>query len=319
MPRFWQRLVVVTFLAVGVFAAFSIYADVSKLGDRLSRFAPLAVGLALLLALGNYVVRFTRWQLYLRVVGVDAPAPASLLVFISGFAMSVTPGKLGELVKAVLLRDAAGADPTRVAPVVVAERATDLLALVILGIAGVAAYGVALPMVAGAGAITAAGILVLAWRRAAHAVIAIIGKLPVVGKLAPKLLDAYDHMALLVRPFPLAWATVLATVAWLCECLGFALIVNGFPGAHVPVGLATLIYAVTTVAGALSFLPGGLLVTEASMTLLLVTSAQGLDRPAAVAATILTRLCTLWFAVLLGLICLFFLRRWRPAVRADVG
>ena len=319
MPRFWQRLIIVTFLAVGVFAAFSIYADVSKLGDRLSRFAPMAVGLALILALGNYVIRFTRWQLYLRVVDVKVGIGPSLLVFVSGFAMSITPGKLGELVKAVLLRDAAGADPTRVAPVVVAERATDLLALVILGIAGVAAYGLAIPLVIGAAIVTGGGILVLSWRRAAHAVIAVIGKLPVVGKVAPRLLDSYDHMELLVRPRPLAWATVLGSAAWLCECLGFALIANAFPGAHVPVGLATLIYAVTTVAGALSFLPGGLLVTEASMTLLLVTSARGLDRPAAVAATILTRLCTLWFAVLLGLVCLVFLRRWRPAVRADVA
>ena len=59
-----------------VFAAFSIYADVSKLGDRLAQFAPTAVVLALVLALGNYVIRFSRWQIYLRVVGVSVgPAP----------------------------------------------------------------------------------------------------------------------------------------------------------------------------------------------------------------------------------------------------
>jgi uncharacterized membrane protein YbhN (UPF0104 family) len=226
--------------------------------------------------------------------------------------MSVTPGKLGELVKALLLREAAGADPKRVAPVVVAERVTDLMALVILGILGVAAYGVALPMVAAAAGVTATALVLIAWRRAAHAVIAAIGRIPRLGRIAPRLLDSYDHMEQLVRPWPLTWATALATVAWLCECLGFALIVNGFPGAHVEVGLATLIYATTTVAGALSFLPGGLLVTEASMTLFLVTSAHGLDRPAAVAATLLTRLCTLWFAVLLGLIALVVLRRTKP-------
>jgi len=113
----------------------------------------------------------------------------------------------------------------------------------------------------------------------------------------------------LVAPGPLVWGTGLGVLAWLCECLGFAIIVRGFPGAHVALGLATLIYAVTTVAGALSFLPGGLGVTEASMTLLLVSSGSGIDQPTAVAATILTRLCTLWFAVLLGLVALAFLRR----------
>jgi uncharacterized membrane protein YbhN (UPF0104 family) len=312
--RFWSRLLLFTFLGVAVFAVFSIYADVSKLGDRLAQFAPRAVGLALLLAVGNYVIRFARWQLYLGRVGVAAPLRPSLLVFVSGFAMSVTPGKLGELLKALLLRDAIGADPARVAPVVIAERATDLVALVVLGLIGVATYGVALPMVAAAGLVTAIGLVVLAWRRAAHAVIALVGRIPRVGRIAPRLLDSYDHMEVLVRPGPLAWATALGTAAWLCECLGFALIVNGFPGAHVEVGLATLIYAATTVAGALSFLPGGLLVTEASMTLFLVASAHGLDRPAAVGATILTRLCTLWFAVVLGLVCLAVLRRTRPSV-----
>ena len=314
MPKLWRRLIFVMIVGIAVFAGFSIYADVGKLGDRLLTLAPTAVAAALLLALGNYVIRFVRWELYLRAVGVAAPRRTSLLVFIAGFALSVTPGKLGELVKAVLLREAAGAPVERTATVVVAERATDLLALVILGIVGVAAYGVASSMVVAASAVTAIGIAVLSSRRLAEGVIGLIGHMPRIGRIAPGLTDAYQHMAGLVRPVPLAWATALGILAWLCECVGFALICRGFPGADVPLGLATLIYAVTTVAGALSFLPGGLLVTEASMTLLLVKWAHGLDRPAAVAATIVTRLCTLWFAVVLGLVAFLVLRREKPAV-----
>jgi uncharacterized protein (TIRG00374 family) len=99
--------------------------------------------------------------------------------------------------------------------------------------------------------------------------------------------------------------------------VGFSLIIAAFPGTDVPLGLATLIYAVTTIAGALSFLPGGLLVTEASMTLFLVQSSGGVDQPTAVAATILTRLATLWFAVLIGLAALAILYRVAPdAARA---
>jgi len=314
----WQRLLAVSVVAVAVFAGFSIYADVDALGDRLSQFAPHAVVLALLLALGNYVIRFIRWELYLRAVGARAPLGTSALVFLSGFAMSVTPGKLGELVKAVLLREAAGTEATRVAPVVIAERATDLLALVLLALVGAAAYGVAVPLALAGGAVTLAGIGVLGSKRASLALIDLIARVPRAGRLAPKLRDAYQHLGPLVRLRALAWGTGFGVAAWLCECLGFAIIVAGFPGAHVPLGLATLIYAVTTVAGALSFLPGGLLVTEGSMTLLLVASARGLDRPAAVAATILTRLCTLWFAVVLGLVALFVLRRIRPTTAAAI-
>jgi uncharacterized protein (TIRG00374 family) len=70
-----------------------------------------------------------------------------------------------------------------------------------------------------------------------------------------------------------------------------------------------VIYASTTIVGALSFLPGGLGVTEGAMTMLLVRGAVGLDGAAAFDATLLTRLATLWFAVLLGLGCLVVARR----------
>jgi uncharacterized protein (TIRG00374 family) len=307
-----RRLLWVTVLAVVVLAGFSIYADVHKLGDALSRFSPMAVIAALALALGNYIIRFGRWQLYLRRVGAVVETGTSAQVFVAGFAMSVTPGKVGELVKAVLLRDAAGVPVASTAPVVIAERVTDLVALVLLGLAGVATYDVATPMVAAAAIVVLVGLVVLSWRPLAHTVIDVLAKIGPIGKLAPRMREMYDTLADLVRPAPLAWGTALGVVAWLCECLGFALIVRGFPGADVSLGLATLIYAATTVAGALSFLPGGLLVTEASMTLLLVESASGLDQATAVGATILTRLCTLWFAVVLGLVALAWLRRRVP-------
>jgi len=78
---------------------------------------------------------------------------------------------------------------------------------------------------------------------------------------------------------------------------------------HVALGLAIVIYAGTTIAGALSFLPGGLGVTEGAMTLALVSGAAHFDRASAVAATLLTRLATLWFAVALGIAFLALARR----------
>ena len=304
-----RRVLLVTVIAVAVLAVLMIRADLAKLGDRLHAVAPGAVVAALALAFANYVIRFVRWQLYLRRVGARAPLGTSALVFTAGFSMAITPGKLGELLKAVLLRDAAGVPAAQTAPVVIAERVTDLVALVLLGLAGVAAYQVAGPMVLAASICVLVGLGILSWRPMAYSIIERLSRVRLLARIAPRLLEIYDRLADLVTPAPLAWGTGLGVVAWLCECIGFALIVRGFPGAEVSLGLATLIYAATTVAGALSFLPGGLLVTEASMALLLARSATGVDEPTAIAATIITRLCTLWFAVLLGLVALAVVRR----------
>jgi glycosyltransferase 2 family protein len=291
---------------VAVLAAFSVYADVSELGQRLRGFGWSAFALAVGLALVNYALRLLRWSLYLARADLAVPLRIRTLTFLAGFALSITPGKLGELIKSYLLRESCGIPITRTAPIVIAERATDLLALLILGLAGVALYGVARGMVVAGAVVIGLGLIALAWPRLAHALIALACRPP------PRLRNMYDGLAELLRPRPLSWATGLAILAWLAECVGFSIIANSFPGAAVPLGLATLIYAATTIAGALSFLPGGLLVTEASMTLLLVQSSSGMDQATAVAATILTRLATLWLAVAIGVVALAALRRIAP-------
>ncbi len=304
MRSLWSRVAVGVALALAAYAAFSFVADVRTLGDRLARVAPGGVFAALALSLGNYFLRFVRWDGYLRRVDAVVPRRLSAHVFLCGLGLSITPGKVGELVKSALLREAVGIPATRTMPVVIAERVTDLIALVLLALVGVALYGVATELAVAGAILVALGLVALMARPVAHRLLALLARVPGVRRFAPRLAALYDGVAALMRPAPLLWATSLAIPAWLCECVGFALVVRAFPGAEVSFGLATAIYAATTIAGALSFLPGGLIVTEASMTLLLVTSAAALDQPTAIAAVLVTRACTLWFAVALGLVAL---------------
>jgi glycosyltransferase 2 family protein len=296
-------------------AAITMLGDVRQLADRLGGFHWWAFCAALGLALANYAIRFVRWELYLRRQDVRVPLGTSALVFGAGLSLSITPGKLGELVKSYLLRELCGIPATRTAPVVVAERVTDLLALVLLAVVGVASYGIATTLVLAAAGLVAGGLVLLAWPRPTRALIDLATRPKLVRRLRAPLLEIYDGLATLCRPAPLAAATALAVPAWACECVGFALIVNAFPGAHVDLGLAMVIYASTTIAGALSFLPGGLGVTEGAMTMLLVHGTARLDSASALDATLLTRLATLWFAVAMGL---GFLAVARRRVRARV-
>lgn len=290
-------------------AAYAMIGDARESAARLGGFTWSAFALALVLALANYGVRFLRWALYLRRLGVRVPAGPSALVFGAGLSLAITPAKIGELVKSFLLRELYGTPIARTAPIVIAERVTDLIALLALAVIGVGAYGVQATLVIAAGALIALGLVLLAWPRAAHALIDLVTRPRRLARLRDPLYQLYDGLADLCRPGALVGATLLAIPAWGAECVGFALIVNGFPGAHVELGLAVVIYAGTTIAGALSFLPGGLGVTEGAMILLLVQSGAGLPHATAFDAAILTRLATLWFAVVLGLICLAITRR----------
>lgn len=315
MKKLLLRVILGVAAGVAVYVAFSIWADARSVGRALANFQwPIALA-ALGLAFLNYLVRFGRWHYYLKILGLSVPVGHSFLVFLGGFSLTVTPGKLGEAVKALLLRESHGIAAARTAPIVVAERLTDLMGLLLLACVGIFTFK-ADPrfLLVGAGLIVF-GLVVISVRPIATFFLRLSARMPGLRKIAPKLEEAYQTTAALLRPAPLVLGVALSTVSWFFECAAFWAVVHGFAGASVDLQAATFIYASMTVAGALSFLPGGLGVTEAGMLAMLGELAVGCGRSVAAAATFVTRLCTLWFAVIIGIAALLiFARRTKIAV-----
>lgn len=321
-PRSWMPRVAVG-LALGLltFLAFGLWADLGRLGEAASRFAWGWMFPVLALSLANYGLRFVRWEIYLRAAGIRVPVPFSAGVFASGLAMSITPGKLGEILKAALLRDGAGVPAARSFPVVVTERLADLVAILALAGVGLAVgLGNTGVMLAGAG-LTLAMFLALATgpgTRLTFRAFALLArrKLP-----ESAFQEAREAQLRLWAPLPLVTGILLGTLAWFAEAAGLYVVVSAFPDSSLGLAPATFIYAVGTLAGALSFLPGGLVATEAALAVLLAAQAFPGVEPAAadvqaVASTLLIRLATLWFAVALGGVGLLWLGARRKASRS---
>ncbi|MDE2255711.1 MAG: flippase-like domain-containing protein, partial [Betaproteobacteria bacterium] len=101
-------------------------------------------------------------------------------------------------------------------------------------------------------------------------------------------------------------ALLLGLLAWGSEAVGFAWLLHWL-GIELSLRYAVFVYAASMLAGAVSVMPGGLGGAEAAMIGLLTLAGARAD--SAVAATILIRLTTLWFAVGLGMLVLGGLRR----------
>jgi uncharacterized protein (TIRG00374 family) len=93
--------------------------------------------------------------------------------------------------------------------------------------------------------------------------------------------------------------TAVSLFSWGFECLGYHLILLNF---DINFGFfwASFSYAFATIVGAVSMLPGGLGVTEGSLTYLLIE--RGVANNIAVTTTFIVRVVTLWFAVIVGII-----------------
>ncbi|MBO6938913.1 MAG: flippase-like domain-containing protein [Deltaproteobacteria bacterium] len=306
-----KKILLATLFGALVFAGLALYSDVQELTDNLGRYQWRYFVYGLGLATANYALRFLRWQYYLARLKVPLGAPNgvptgdSARIFVAGFVMSVTPGKVGEVFKSVLLQSSHGVPLARTAPIVVAERLTDLLALVLLtAIASLAFEGGALIALAG-GAFVAVIWVACAWRPLGELGLRIAGKLPVLNRLEERLREAYDALHELVRPTPLAVASLLALVSWGLECVSLLVIALGFEGVVLSLLEATFAYGGPTIVGALVLLPGGLGATEAGMTgVLEAFEVPGMTTSVAIAITMLVRLATLWWAVVLGVFAL---------------
>jgi glycosyltransferase 2 family protein len=310
-----RKIVVSVLLAALIYAALALYGDVRELQGTARSFAPQALAIGLALATCNYVIRVARWQYYLRRLGIQIPLGESTVVFLSAFVMSVTPGKLGEVFKSLLLYETRGTPITRTAPIVVAERLTDLIALVLLIALGALSFEHGLA-VAATSALGISGVALLCtYKPLGRFTLDLVERIPWFRKLGHKLREAYDALLDMTRPMPLLVGTALAFVAWGLECGSLYAIVHGFEGVHMTWDAAVFAYSASTIAGAVAMMPGGLGVTEVGMTALLQTLGGPAMRPAvATASTILVRLATLWFAVVIGVVALGIYRAlYRPA------
>lgn len=309
------KLLASLLLGLTVVIVMGLVSDASAVRQAFSTFRwellPAILGLTAL----NYLLRWLKWEYYLRRLrlGAGVTRLASGLIFTAGLVMSVTPGKLGEVFKSVLLKRVNGTPVSRSAPVVLAERLTDGLAMLLLMAIGLTLYPPARFAFVVLVVASLAGILVLQYRRLALALIDGTARLPFGTRIAPRLHTIYASTQQLLAWRVLLIATLISTLSWGFECLAFYYVLVGLGVAGTPLLLlqATFIFAASTLFGLVSFLPGGLGVSEVSSVGLLV-AIVGLPASTATTATIIIRFCTLWFGVLLGVIALaWFGQRYR--------
>ena len=283
-----------------------IYVDYEKVLSSFKNFNWYLLPILLLLSFGNYVSRFFKWEYYLKIIDVKLHKLDSLSIFMSGLIMSVTPGKMGELLKSYLVKQVNGTSISKTAPIVFAERATDFLSLTIMALTGAYFYDYGKNIIIIIGLIILTGLIIISNKKLFYKIISIISNFSFISKHILKIRTAYESSSKLLSITPLLLMTLLSIVSWGFECFGYYLILTNFD-LEIDLLWAFFSYSFATIVGALSMLPGGLGVTEGSLTLMLVQ--KGLSEHSAFAATFIVRAVTLWFAVLVGAISVLFYQK----------
>jgi uncharacterized protein (TIRG00374 family) len=281
-----------------IYLVGTIWAGIDQMAAALERFDWRLVIPLLGLTLLNYGVRFAKWHYLCRRLGIDIGARENAWNFAAGLAMVISPGKAGELLKPYFVRARTGVPMAVTIPALITERLTDGIAMLALAAAGVTHFAphdteyIAIPSV-----ITIVGLIVLASEPLSTAILQAIGRLPKVGRIAPKLIEMYRALRTTLEPVPLLITMVASIIAWGAECVGYQVVFHGL-GFDVPLRACVFLYAFATVAG--GAMPGGLGVADGALAAGAPRLVPGLDHATSVAAALLIRLATLWFGVAIG-------------------
>lgn len=313
LPRFALLALTVLFAA---WCAKSLHADLAQLS-----FAPLirswdVVLAAVVLSLLNYGIRILRWRSYLAKLGHTFPLRFLALTYIAGFAYTLSPGKVGEIVRARYYAPR-GVRLAEITAAVFAERLLDIVAVLALA-SLLLTTATRFTGFLGLMALLVLGVLacvsLLPWPVIARKLAARGGPRGRVRNGIVGLASTLVATRPLLRPGMLAGGFAAGLLAWGLEGAGLGLLGTLYPDAQLPLLSAVGVYSIAVLVGGLSFLPGGLGSTEAAMTGLLVTHGYSVSQ--ALLLTLTCRLVTLWLGVLAGWIAVLLLRHETRPVEA---
>ncbi|NPV12128.1 MAG: flippase-like domain-containing protein [Ignavibacteria bacterium] len=306
MKNLQKKIILGIVIAAVVYLGFSLYIDFNKLLEAFSLFDFKYFPIVLALSLFNYLLRFERWHYYLNVLEIKIPRKISYSIFFGGLIMSITPGKVGELLKSYLIKEYNGTSIHKSAPVILVERLGDFVSLLLVAMVGAIYFNFGRNIVLITLIIFGAFLFGLSYRPIAEPVIKYMSRLKFLHKISEKILVAYENSYKLLRPVPLFSMLILAAIAWGFEALGLYVILKVF-NTDASFFWSLFVYSFSTIIGGLLLVPGGIGPTEGSLTLLLVRTNIPLN--ISFVATFLIRVATLWFAILMGIVGLIYFQK----------
>lgn len=299
--KFKIVLLIVLLSIIGYFL-FTLWAGWKNVVGAVQQVGLFGIMTALSLSLTNYALRFLRWQYFLKILGYSIPWPASLRIYIAGFSLTTTPGKTGEALRGIFLKDY-GIPFRKTFGAFLSERTSDLLSVTFLASAGLWIYPKARPIlfiIAGLFAFLFFAIRKEAW---------IKGLERFAKKIFPErfahliefFLETLQSFRCCFTAKVLAITLTFGVIAWTAEAVAL-LYLTHLLGYSINISTAMFIYGFSLVIGGITLLPGGLGGAEVTMIQLLIL--QNIPPPVAVAVTLIIRLTSLWFSVFLGMIAL---------------
>ena len=302
LEKIEKGIIISIILSIIVYAVFFFFTDWASIISSVEKIGLALIIILLILSLLNYAMRFLRWEVLIRNAKIKIKLKDSLKSFLAGLCLTITPGKAGELFKASFVKKYSNTSRLKVLPIVILERIFDLTgfaSILLISLLFVSFENYASAAMQASIIIFAALIfsfLFIKTRICREIIKKVINKFSFLKKKEEIILEVLDDYSAISFTKIMA-LIVLSFLGWFFEVIELYLLFNVF-NINADIFMAGFVFGFSSLIGLISFTPGGIIGFEASSGLLL-SNLLGLTVSTAAVITLIIRLTTLWFAVLI--------------------
>ena len=302
--KFNKKFFIILIGSIIVYSLFLILSDFSKLSEEILDFEIMYLPLILILVPLGWLALYFRWTILVKNSGYILPHKKNFQIFLSGFPLSITPGKVGELLKCELLKENFNIPRKITAPIILVERLYNGVGIVIISSLGIWYFDFSGTVILIASCALIGIFIALRSKSLFSSLINKTSKIKYLSKFSDSFSDSYEVINHSIKPKIFIISSLLSAIYWILESVAVYFVFKSFGIDFLELYNVVLAYTSSIILGVASFVPGGIGVSEG--TLISLLSIQGLSLSTAITLTLFIRIFTLWYAVFVGFIALKF-------------
>jgi uncharacterized protein (TIRG00374 family) len=300
--KFDNRFLVIMIGVIALYATLLLVSDFNKLANKIANFNAEYLPVIISLIMIGWIPLFVRWNLLLKHSGLKVPLKKNLLIYLSGFALSITPGKIGELLRAQILKSQFDLPRTKTTTLVLVEKFYDLAGAILISLTSIWFFHESSPIII-IGCIMLGITFALASSKTFFSkALKLFSQFKFLSKFLQPLSDSFDTVNSSTRGKIAILSILLSMSYWLITTYAVYFILVSFKITQLNYLNVVSVYPSSLILGAISFIPGGIGVAEGSLAAML--SLQGIELSTVFVLVIFIRVFTLWYGVVIGFISL---------------
>jgi len=300
------KVVIILVIAVLFYAVIIFYSDFQSIIQEAKKINFVYFSMIFPLLGVGILSNSLRFHRLLQKLQLNLPFKESVKIYLGGFVMALTPGGAGTIIKSYFLKKAYNKSVLSSLPVIIIERATELLSiLIIMTFLLIWVDFIEVKIILGIGYGVFVFLMAIITNNKIFSLFkGLISKIKYTKRIAENLEESKNSVTVLTRPSNFMEALGYSIVTRVAQ-LFIVYFVFLSVGINLDFFLSGQIYYTSLLIGVLTLIPGGIVVTETSMIGLLLK--ENIELPVATLGVLIMRLFSTWIPIGIGGIILKFL------------